>query len=524
MPALTPELDFLGTSRRAAVGAHGTVSPFTRQGKDKHGKAATGGRSKGRVAWSPCSRRRQALFVKVLGASAASINMAPAKEHGVSGSQLYDTIRQQFLYFSTPEPNGRKKLAFMENAGGSQVPVAVADAVRDHMLHSYAQLGAGYAMSTRATDMVDRAHAFMEVFMNAEGVGKVALGAATSNLLAMVGDCYGQVLGPSDEIVIHEANHEANIGPWVRAAARAGCPVKWWSANPHTLEQAPLGELRALLTPQTRIVAVTHVSNILGEITDVGAVVKLVRECAGPRCRVVVDGVAYAPHRAIDVKQWGVDWYVFSTYKVFGPHMAALYGSTQAWADVEHHGPNHFWIDGQDVPYKFELGGPSHEACAGLLAVWGYLEFLAAARDGAEEMRSTRLSPGGGETWSREVVEAAFGLAETLEQPLQEMLVKYLQTKPQVTLVGPPTGDPKARVSTVSFVHHSKQSSEISTAIQEAGFAVRNGNMYTYRMLKALEPHVTGLSVDEGVVRASLLHYNTPEEVRSLCAALENIL
>ena len=109
------------------------------------------------------------------------------------------------------------------------------------------------------------------------------------------------------------------------------------------------------------LVAFPHVSNLLGEIVDVAEVTSLAHQSGA---RVVVDGVAYAPHRAIDVASWKVDWYAYSAYKVYGPHMAVLWGRSDALAELT--GPNHFFIPDDEVPYKFEIGGPSHEGCAGI--------------------------------------------------------------------------------------------------------------------------------------------------------------
>ncbi len=112
----------------------------------------------------------------------------------------------------------------------------------------------------------------------------------------------------------HQACHEANAGPWTRLAANTGAHLTWWPVDPHT-RTSSLHTLETLLKPNTAVVALTHVSNLLGEVLDVRAVVDMVRSKA-PGARVVVDGVAYAPHRAIDVRAWDVDWYAFSSYKV----------------------------------------------------------------------------------------------------------------------------------------------------------------------------------------------------------------
>ncbi|MCP4638813.1 MAG: aminotransferase class V-fold PLP-dependent enzyme, partial [bacterium] len=191
-------------------------------------------------------------------------------------------------------------------------------------------------------------------------------------------------------------------------------------------------ELGDLLSERTRVVAVPHVSNLLGRIENVPKITRLAHEVGA---RVVVDGVAYAPHRAMDVAAWGVDWYIFSIYKVYGPHMAAMFGTHDAFAELE--GPNHFFINRNDNPYKMELGGVLHEGCAGILGVRDYLAFLG----GNESI----------ENINRPTVERAFDEMTAHELPMQARLVEYLLGKKQVRLIGPTVTD-TSRVGTVSFV------------------------------------------------------------------------
>ena len=236
-----------------------------------------------------------------------------------------EAIRSQF-------PGVRKGTILLENAGGSQVPVGVADAIRDYMLDSYVQLGAGYPQADAADAVVQAAHDFQAMLMNGGGSGDVILGPSTSQLMAMLAGCYGRALQPGDEIVIAETGHEANIGPWVRLAEQGGYTLRTWAVDSDR-QDTTLEGLDAVLSERTRLVAVVHVSNLLGAILDVKAVADRVH-AANPAARVIVDGVAFAPHRAIDVAAWGVDYYVYSTYKVYGPHMAALWGRSEALAEL----------------------------------------------------------------------------------------------------------------------------------------------------------------------------------------------
>ena len=257
-----------------------------------------------------------------------------------------------------------------------------------------------------------------------------------------------------------------------------------------------LAGLERLLSPRTRIVAFPHVSNLLGEIVDVQGIVRLARQAGA---RVVVDGVAYAPHRAMDVAAWDVDWYVYSTYKVYGPHMAALYGKHEAFAELS--GPNHYFIPDHEIPYKFELGGAIHEGCAGLLALGEYLSFLT-----------------GRERVDRVTVTEAFEVMTRCELPLQERLIGYLLEHPRVRIIGPDTAD-RSRVGTVSFLHRDLPSHRIAEAVDRENIGIRNGHMYAHRLCRAL-----GIDPDDGVVRVSLVHYNTIEEIDRLIEVLEEVI
>jgi cysteine desulfurase family protein (TIGR01976 family) len=400
--------------------------------------------------------------------------------------ELRDRIRSAF-------PALAGDTVFLENAGGSQVPAVVADRIRDYMVSSYVQLGAGYPLSQEATELVDEAHDFVRLLFNGSD-GEVILGPSTSALLQMLATSYSRVLTPGDEIVVAQIGHEANIGPWKKLAP-FGIELTWWEMDTDDLSTSVM-RLEELLSDRTALVAFPHVSNLLGEILDVPAITELAHRAGA---RVVVDGVAYAPHRAMDVAAWGVDFYAYSTYKLYGPHMAAMWASRDALSELQ--GPNHFFIPDDEVSYKFELGGVSHEGCAGILGLRDYLGQLA----GVGEQGAL----------DRTAVEHAFELMTACELPLQARLVEYLQSRSDVRIIGPNHGGPK-RVGTISFVHDNKTSREITEVVDQSGIAIRHGHMYAYHLCEAL-----GMDPEDGVVRVSLVHYNTLDEIERLIEVFE---
>jgi cysteine desulfurase family protein (TIGR01976 family) len=398
-------------------------------------------------------------------------------------------IRAQF-------PALRSGFAFMDNAGGSQVPETVANAVRDYMLTSYVQVGASYPASVKATQTVDDAHDFVNTMFGGVGRGKAILGASTSVLCRMLSDCYAEILAPGDEVIVAESGHEANVNPWIVLASR-GITVKVWEADPLTGE-SHLDDLAHLITARTKVIAFPHVSNILGAIQPVADVVEMARRVGA---RVVLDSVAYAPHQVLDVNAWGVDFCVYSCYKVFGPHMGALWGSDEALAELN--GRNHPFIDKHDIPTKFELGGVLHEGCAGLLALKNYFAYLAGAPE---------------KEFSRSVLVEAFKVARDLEEPLTRQLIDFLNSKDKVRIVGPSTSGPE-RVATISFLHQDLSSAEIVAEVDKHDIGMRNGNFYSWKLMERL-----GIPPEQGVARVSFAHYNSPNDVERLIEVLARIL
>ncbi len=398
-------------------------------------------------------------------------------------------IRAQFPALQGPT-------VFLENAGGSQVPISVADRMHRYLTQTYVQLGAGYSLSQQSTATVEAAHEFARTLLNV-GTGHAILGPSSTALLNILADSIGNVLQAGQRIILAETGHEANLGCWKRLESR-GIEIVWWRLDPETIT-CPLDDLQRLLNEGAALVALPHVSNLLGEIVDLATITQMAHAAGA---RVVADGVAYAPHRAIDVQALGVDWYVYSTYKVYGPHMAVLYGSEAALAELT--GPNHFFIPDNDLPYKFEPGGANHESCAGLLGLGDYLKFLTG-------------TPADDEC-TRAVVEAGFARMQAWEEPLIARLLAYLNDHPKVRVIGP--SDAKTdRVGTISFVHRARTSREICADVDRSEVAIRYGHMYAWHLCQALD-----FDLEDGVVRVSFVHYNTLAEIERLIAVLDSIL
>lgn len=386
---------------------------------------------------------------------------------------------------------------YLDNAGGSQVLRAVADRVRDYLLGSNVQLGATYEVSRRAHERVQEGVRAAATLIGADP-GEVVLGSSATQLLVNLSRAMEDQLGPGDEIVVTHADHEANISPWLRLAGR-GVQVKTWRLRSDTLE-LDLADLDALMTSRTRLVCFTQATNILGTIHPVAEITRFVHERGA---RVCVDGVAYAPHRLVDVQAWDVDFYVLSLYKVFGPHLGLLYGKREHLLELSN--INHLFLGKDAVPYKLQPGNLNYELAAGLPAIVEYLEELG------------RRAGGTGTT--RDLLAAAFEAVARHEADTVAPLLDLLRDRPGATLLGVAGPAPERRVATVSVVLEGRSSSEIPLHLDQHRIGVRYGDFHARRLIQDL-----GLAERNGVVRISLAHYNTPDEIAFLCGCLDEVL
>jgi cysteine desulfurase family protein (TIGR01976 family) len=384
---------------------------------------------------------------------------------------------------------------FLDNAGGSQVLTRVADRVREYLLTSSVQLGASYIHSQTAGAKVLAARQSVARLINAAHDEEVVMGGATTALMFQLIQAILPQVRPGDEIILTNTDHEANIGAWLRLQA-AGAKVHFWNVNPQTLE-LDLSDLDRLLSPRTTWVAMTHASNVLGTVNPVAEVAKRVHKVGARLC---VDAVAYAPHRLVDVQASGADIYVFSFYKVFGPHYAVLWGRRELLLQLA--SLNHYFITSDTLPYKLQPGNVNYELSYGCIGISDYLESVGAALGAQGDMRSR--------------MQHAFDAFEHHEDALAEQLLTYLRSKAGVRIIGRPHAMDGMRVPTVSFVVRGAMSEAIVLQTDRFGIGIRFGDFYAKRLIEALELQKRG-----GVVRVSIAHYNTHAEIERLITHLD---
>ena len=427
-----------------------------------------------------------------------------------------DQVRAEFPALSDTD------WIYLDNAGGSQVLARVADRVRDYLLTSSVQLGASYAPSQRAGAKVLQARRAVAELINAEFDDEVVMGGATTSLMFLLMQALLPGIRPGDEIIVTDSDHEANIGGWMRLQ-QAGAVIKVWHVNPDSLA-LELDELDRLLNPRVRWVAMTHASNILGTVNPVDAVAQKVHAAGARLC---VDAVAYAPHRLVDVQASGADIYVFSFYKVFGPHYAVLWGRRELLLSLP--SLNHYFIGPEVLPYKLQPGNVNYELSYGCIGIRDYLVDIGTAigstassriASGNTAVSNTAISSSSSSSSTpRQRMQAAFDAFELQEDALAERLLGYLRNKRGVRIIGRPAADQRRRVPTISFTVSGMMSETVVLHTDRHGIGIRFGDFYAKRLIEAL-----GLQAQGGVVRVSMAHYNTLDEIDRLVRALDEVL
>ncbi len=391
---------------------------------------------------------------------------------------------------------------FLDNAGGSQVLRRVADRIHDYLLTTSVQLGASYAVSQRAAERVLSARHAVAEMINAAHGDEVVMGPATTALMFILTSALLPGIRPGDEIIVTNTDHEANIGGWMRLE-QTGAVIKIWEVHRDSLT-LELDDLDRLLTDRTKWVAMTHASNVLGSLNPVAEAARRVHAVGGKLC---VDGVAYAPHRLVDVQASGADIYVFSFYKVFGPHYAVLWGRRELLLSLP--SLNHHFIGPEVLPYKLQPGNVNFELSWGCAGIAEYLVDMGARMGG-------RVGEAGSH---REHMQTAFDAFARHEDMLAEQLLAYLRDKAGVSIIGHRHVTNGNRMPTISFVVAGQQSSVIAQHLDQYNIGIRFGDFYARRLVEAL-----GLQAQGGVVRVSMAHYNTAEEIARLITHLDEII
>ncbi len=405
-----------------------------------------------------------------------------------------DYVRSQFPAFKDPLS---KDWSFFENAGGSYVPKNVINKLTEFMTSTKVQPYAEYPMSKIAGENMDKATNLFASMINAKK-NEILIGGSTSINLYVLSNALKKYINPGDEIIVTNQDHEANISPWLRLKEHGANIIEWkFNLDNHELE---ISELENLITSKTKILAVTHCSNIVGSINNLQEICKLAHQ---NDIIVIGDGVSYAPHGFPNVKELDVDFYTFSLYKTYGPHLALLYGKEEILKDLPNQ--NHEFLDGI-YPYTINPGGPNHEELVSLIGIYDYFENLYKFHyQNSEKNILNKISK-------------INKLIAKHEEEIANPLLSYISKNKDLKLIGKNRIANKNRAPTISFISNKKSSREISERLVKNKIATRNDNFYAWRCLKYL-----GIDTNDGVVRLSLTHYNTLNETLKVIDVLDQI-
>jgi cysteine desulfurase/selenocysteine lyase len=395
-----------------------------------------------------------------------------------------ESIRRDFPILAQ-EING-KPLVYLDNGASAQKPVAVLDAMDRYYreMHSNVHRGA-HTLGDRATTAFEGAREVVRHFLNAPGTNEIIWTRGTTEAINLVANGLAPRLKAGDEILVSHMEHHANIVPWQMVAERTGARVIPVQVTPEG--ELDLDSFNSLLNERTRVLALTHVSNVLGTVNPIAP---LIEQAKKQGVITLIDGAQAVPHFKPDVQALGCDFYVFSSHKLFGPTgIGVLYGRAELLEEMPPYQGGGEMIERVSferttwnvLPYKFEAGTPAIAEAVGLAAAINYLDSL-----------------------DRKAMEAA-------ENALLARANALVETVPGMEIIG----TAKQKVPVMSFKIAGLHPSDIGTLLDQQGIAIRTGH-------HCAMPLMDFYGVP-GTARASFAFYNTLEEVEKLFTGLQKI-
>jgi len=404
-------------------------------------------------------------------------------------------VRQQFDQLQD-EP----EFVFASNAGGSYVCNQTNDILEHYNRHTRVQPYSHYGSSTEAGEAMDRAKQAWAAALNIN-LSELTIGPSTSMNTYVMSQAIGAAWQPGDEIIVTNQDHEANSGAWRRKATEKGVTIRQWEVDTQT-GLLNTEALLPLLDDKTRWVFFSHCSNIVGTANPVAEITKLIKKHSS--AKVFVDAVAYAPHHICDLKALGVDGYAFSLYKVFGPHQSLMYISSAIHHQLASQA--HYFLSGE-ASKDFNPAGPQHAQVAACAGVLDYFETLYQHHFGKSDGDQPQK------------LAAIHDLILQHENTLAAPILEFLDTHSEVRLIGKTNVNDDDRAPTIAFRPLQHSSQKLATRLQDAGIGTENGNFYAHRLISDL-----GIDPDDGVVRISLVHYNTQRDVEKILHELDRAL
>ncbi|MEK9956508.1 MAG: cysteine desulfurase-like protein [Actinomycetota bacterium] len=383
-------------------------------------------------------------------------------------------------------------VAFFDGPGGTQLPDIVADAMRTAMTEPLSNRGTMTQSERNAESIVQGSRLAAADLLGCDPAG-VVFSRSMTEATFMVARTLANDWGPGDRVVVTDLDHDANVRPWVTYAEKAGAEVAWARLDPTTGE-LPTSHIVDQITDNTRLVAVTGASNVVGTRPDLPAIAEAAHAV---NALFYVDGVHLTAHAPIDIEQIGADFYACSAYKFLGPHLGIVAASSALWESLH---PDKLAPSTEQVPERFELGTLPYELLAGLIAA---VDVLA------------DLVPGGQASMTRRdrLVRSMTALAQH-EDRLHARLRSALEDLPGITLCA----HARRRTPTEFFTFDGWDSAEVAHRLADKQINAPAGSFYAYEPCRSL-----GLG-SGGAIRAGLAPYTDESDVDRLIAALRDIV
>ncbi len=411
-----------------------------------------------------------------------------------------DAVRARFPALSHSTTGAAR--AYFDAPGGTQMCGQSIAAMAAHLSGGTANAGGVFETSVATDALSAAAHAALADLLGG-APDEIAIGPNMTSLTLAVSRSLARDWAPGDEIVLTRLDHDANVAPWLMAAADRGVTVRWLGIDRDS-GRLDMAGLPALLSDRTRLVAVGGASNALGTINDLAAISAAVR--AASAALLYVDGVQSVPHLPTDVHALGCDFLVCSPYKFFGPHAGVLWGKRAMLENLTAYKARPAAVAGAK---RFETGTPSFEAQAGIIGMVDYLEWLGSAASPAAPLGATGTR--------RARLLAALARCAAYENALGARMLVGLLADNRVRLYGPPTME--GRVPTFAFTVDGMAPCALVERLARHGIFAWSGHFYAVETIAAL-----GLDGAGGLVRVGLCHYNTAGEVDRFLAVLQAVL
>ncbi len=414
-------------------------------------------------------------------------------------------IRQAFPSLAL-EQDGRP-VVFLDNPGGTQVPQAAIDAIVRYLTTANANAYGAFLTARRTSAMLVEARAAMADLLGAADPREIVFGPNMTTLTFALSRAIGRTLKAGDELVVTALDHDANVAPWLALKEKRGVVVRMAEVDVATCT-LDMADLRAKITPKTKVVAVGYASNAVGTINDVATVIGWAREVGA---LTFIDAVQFAPHGPIDVQALGCDFLACSPYKFFGPHLGVLYGRLPLLQSLAAYKVR---PSDPQPPGKWETGTQNHECLAALVATLDYLAGLGRAH----LERYAAQFPG--MSGRRLELHAALAAIQAHERSLAARMLAGLRALPGARIYGlTAPADLPRRVPTVALTVAGHTPRELAERLAERGIFCWDGNYYAVTLMERL-----GLEESGGALRIGLAHYNTADEVERLLVALREIV